>query len=99
MAAQKSRLRPVQQAKGHQKETSCSGTTWPSATRASQSAKTESVIGVRENTLADGLGTSEGYYEEGREGRIIPYGTRLESGTLMGLDRGDANFLELRHCE
>jgi hypothetical protein len=57
------------------------------------------VIGVRENTLADGLGTSEGYYEEGREGRIIPYGTRSESGTLMGVGPGDANFLELRYGE
>jgi hypothetical protein len=51
------------------------------------------VIGVRETTLADGLGTSEGYYEEGREGRIIPYGTRSESGTLMGVGPGRCELL------
>jgi hypothetical protein len=42
---------------------------------------------------------SGGYYEEAREGQIIPEGSQTQSGTPIVLGRGYANFGERRVCE
>jgi hypothetical protein len=41
-----------------------------------------------------GQGSSDGYYEEVREGQIIPAGSQAQPGSSWVLGRGYADFLE-----